>query len=188
LATGTNSSCPTQTLQTAAIAIEQRLNAQLYHALTWQTERTTDMAVRWDPANPEDCKKLAEDRAGPNELGYLYRLYWSRVKESIRLVAYPILKVTPKCWKIQPKCLAKPIYVSMAKPYYAQPEMSQLLTSYRERRQSMVKRCEFRLREAQRSLAACTPNDPLNELYWLQDEFAPSKADDEELKVEEELV
>lgn len=146
------------------------------------------LTIRWDGSSAQskaDCKKLAEDRAGPSENGYLYRLYWSRDKSCIRLIAYPILKITPKCWKIHPKVLKKPVYVSKDSDrfQYACEDLEDALLSYRHRRSALVRRLEFRLRDAQRSLDEAS-SDRLKELYWLQDEEV-TPADEPE---EEELV
>jgi hypothetical protein len=139
--------------------------------------RKREVATRYTPDNLQDCKKLAEDNAGPSEHGYLYRLYWSRSLQSIRLVAYPILKITPMCFKIQPKIHNKPMYVSQieTKQRYACSKLDMAVASYKARRQSMVRICERRLRDAEESLAAIDPMDPKALLYWLQDE---EKVDD----------
>jgi hypothetical protein len=179
----------------ASIAIEKKLRARINRAMdallseTLKGGKTMAISTPWIDTSTEQrnqCKLNAEHKAGPSEHGYLYRLYWSRKKNRINLIAYPILKITPKCWKIHPKIYAKPIYVSQNNPRYAHDDLKDALDSYRIRRQSCVTHAEFRLREAQQSLAALDVGNPINELFWLQDEFAPVKDDVRE--DEEELV
>jgi hypothetical protein len=141
---------------------------------------------RWTPEDPEGCRERANEAAGPSEHGYLYRLYWSRRKEEIRLIAYPILKITPMCWKIQVKFRDKPTYVSQnGHRKYACFTVAEAVSSYRARREAAVRHATWRLRDAEKSLAATNPRDPLNELYWLQNEEEPTPEFDDRIPEEE---
>lgn len=104
-----------------------------------------------------ECIRMAEERAGPSVLGYLYRFEWDRSHRCLKLIAFRISKKTPRGWKIltgsssyaQPKQI-----LENTRRRFAAKSVDVALESYLARKKMYVSILEHQLSEAKEQLSA----------------------------------
>jgi hypothetical protein len=135
------------------------------------------MPVALWSGNSQQTKEHAEERAGKSELGYLYRLEWCRDAQAPELKAYPILKVTPRGWRIRAisrrwfnRREDKMVYRDAARTF-AKPTVAEAVESYIARKTYYRSCLEQRLVEATKMVEAVKRPDVKREFeYFLDDE------------------
>jgi hypothetical protein len=110
--------------------------------------------VQWDVQHPDACIKKAQDCVGPSPLGYLYRFDWDQDYHKVMLTAYPIVKKTPKGWRIRTSGInptETKFQIQDSRRKFAAPTIAAAKVSYQARKN--YQRCIFQARadEAQRA-------------------------------------
>lgn len=122
-------------------------------------------------------KAHAEERAGKSELGYLYRLDWCHEAQLPELKAYPILKVTPRGWRIRApsgrwfKRREDKMVYRDARRTFAKPTVAEAVNHYVARKSYYRDCLKHRVAEATKMVEAINEPEVKQEFeYFLDDE------------------
>jgi hypothetical protein len=120
--------------------------------------------VQWDAMFPDETIKKAQDCVGPSPLGYLYRFDWNREYGWIMLTAYPIVKKTPKGWRVRTSGI-KPnetrFQLEQSRRVFAAPTINLARMSYQARKNMQRAIYQSKADEALRAFEAADPDKGL---------------------------